>query len=247
MFDTVSKLKKTPNIQVYSSMNAYKNSFKRKRSLRRFTLSIPFYNVESNARPSRRGLTIAWVWMRIPGRERKSLKLEVCRARTIIVGLVWVKFKGVYLVFRKGDIILAAVETTTKTSCNNVKAMFISFTSTALAFEFSMPSKLTCCWCCAWCSTFEIYNHNFNEKCFELDFNNQLPSYGSYPIDREYHAAFLPIDTAPFLPYQLCFALDSPPIGKILSPNFLCAGERGLPHSDEVLLDRWFVLQVFQL
>ena len=62
------------------------------------------------------------------------------------------------LVLRKGEIIFAAVETTTSTNWSRVKAILISLTRTARAFEFSIPSRLTCCWCWAWCSTFDIWN-----------------------------------------------------------------------------------------
>lgn len=60
-----------------------------------------------------------------------------------------------YLVFKKGIIMPAAVATSNRTTCRTVSTTLISFTTSARAFELSIPSTVTyCCW--DMCSILEI-------------------------------------------------------------------------------------------
>lgn len=85
-----------------------------------------------------------------------------------------------YLVFRKGIIIPAAVATSSSTTCSTVSTTLISFTTSARAFELSMPSTVTYC-CCDMCSIFDICGCKTRGELARSYQEEARRSYTTYP------------------------------------------------------------------
>lgn len=62
----------------------------------------------------------------------------------------------------------AAVATNNSTTCNTVKTTLINLTTSARAFELSIPSTVTyCCW--DRCSILVIWTRNYKQKLFIIN------------------------------------------------------------------------------